>query len=139
MALSEYELKTFVVHHSTDYPEIVAADEDDSMTIELDTLPVSGEKYIKKLNMDSTNSDRENVWKNAVNVAYNAAYDNITGTIFTLGPIVEEVQTYVERTFCMSLTGEPSQRGSYLHVYVSAPVGGGGGDPEDGSWTGDTN
>lgn len=139
MALTDFELKDFTINHSITLTDIVAAAEDDVMTIELDTLPVSSEKYIKKLNMVSTNTDHVNIWKNATNVAYNAAYDNITGNIYTLGPIVEEEQTYVERTFCMSLTGNPSDRGTYLHVYVSGAVGGGGGDPEDGSWTGDTN
>lgn len=139
MALTDYELKDFTIHHSITLTDIVAATQNDVMTIELDTLPVSGEKYIKKLSMASANTDHVNIWKNATNVAYNAAYDNITGNIYTLGPIVEEEQTYVERTFCMSLTGNPSQRAAHLHVYVSGVVGGGGGDPEDGSWTGDTN
>lgn len=139
MALTDFELKEFAIKHSITLTDIVAAAQNDVMTIELDTLPISGEKYIKKLNMDSANADHVNIWKNATNVAYNAAYDNITGNIHTLGPIVNGEQTYIERTFCMSLTGNPSQRAIYLHAYVSGPVGGGGGDPDDGSWTGDTN
>lgn len=141
MALSSFSIpnnNTYLINHQVDYPEIVCVEQDDSFTITLATHPISGQQYISALTLASDNSTYVNTWANAVNVAYDATYDQITGMLYTPGPEVNGEDTYITRNFCMSLQGTPNSRSHHLHVYVGPSLGGGGGDPDDGSWTGDT-
>lgn len=138
MALTAFESNNYVVNHAIDFPDIVCVLEGDTMVVELDLHPVTSQKILKKLALTSPNAAYVSVWKNATNVAYSPVYDQITGLLYAPGPLENNVQTYIQRHFCMSLQGTPGERSHHLHVYVGASVSGGGGDPDDGSWTGDT-
>lgn len=138
MALSSFANKTFTIAHVIDYPDIVCANQTNTMQIVLEEHPVSHELCIKELALDSANSVHVAAWKNAVNVAYDGAYDQITGMLYAPGEPQNGEDTYVPRNFCMNLQGTPAVRGKHLHVYVGPSLNGGGGDPDDGSWTGDT-
>lgn len=138
MALTTFGLNTYVVNHSIEFPDIVCVEEEDSMQIELEDHPVTGQKVIKKLALTSANAAYVSAWKNATNVAYSPVYDQITGLLYAPGPLENNEQTYIQRHFCMGLQGTPGERSHHLHVYVGSSVSGGGGDPDDGSWTGDT-
>ena len=138
MALTSFALSNFVVNHTVDYPDIVCVEQGDSMNIVLADHPISGQKYIDALELTSSNSAYVSAWANAVSVAYNATYDQITGVVYAPGPPVGGEDSYIARNFCMNLQGTPNSRSQHLHVYVGTSLGGGGGDPDDGSWTGDT-
>jgi hypothetical protein len=138
MALTAFA-NTYTINHAITNPEIVAANQGDTMQVLLGTHPITSQPVVSSLTLDSTaDPANETIWANAVNVAYNPVHDQITGNIFTLGPVEDNEQTYILRNFCMSLEGTPNSRNQHLHVYVSEGIYGGG-DPDDGSWTGDTN
>lgn len=137
MALTSFEA-VYTIGHPIDYPDIVAANSGDAITIVLKNHPVSGARVFDRFEFSSSTPAYVSAWENAANVAYTAVYDQITGTILTPGPYDQNNNpTYVERAFSMTLTGTPTDRMRKLHVYVSESIFGGGGDPDDGSWTGD--
>lgn len=139
MALTSFE-HSYTINHEVDLPNIVAANEGDGITIVLKNHPVSGARVFDRFEFSSSTQAYVDAWENAANVAYTALYDQLTGTILTPGPPDQNNDpTFIERAFSMTLSGTPSDRHRKLHVYVSESVFGGGGDPDDGSWTGDIN
>lgn len=139
MALTTFE-GSYTVHHTVVNPDAVCIEEGDTMAILLKDHPITGSRTFDKLQLTSDNNTYFLTWKNATNVAYDPAHDQIVGTIFTLGPPdINNNPTYIERAFCMSLAGDPTARAATLNCYVSASITGGSPDPDDGSWSGDVN
>lgn len=139
MALTTFE-HSYTISHTIVNPDAVCVEEGDVMEIVLKDHPTTGSRIFDKLQLTSNNNTYYLTWKNATNVAYDLAHDQIVGTIFTLGPPdINNNPTYIERAFCMSLAGDPGERANVLSCYVSASVTGGSPDPDDGSWSGDVN
>ncbi|WP_257388962.1 hypothetical protein [Tahibacter caeni] len=139
MPLTSFENNIYRINHTIDYPEIVCVEYEDTMEVVLAVDPVTSEKVIDELKLTSNNSDYVSVWKNATGVTFDPLHDQITGNIMTPDPpdpVTNEI-AYHNRAFCLSLTGNPTQRTSTIHCFISKTIGGGGGDPDDGSWAGD--
>lgn len=139
MALSTFE-GSYTINHAVVNEHVVCVEYSDTMAIVLKNHPVTNKKVFDRFELTTNNTDYETTWNNAANVAYDAAHDQIVGTIVTLGPPDSNNDpTYIERAFCMSLAGDPSARTAVLNCYVSESLLGGGPDPDDGSWAGDVN
>lgn len=139
MALTTFE-HSYTITSASPNADAICVEEGDVMQIVLKDHPTTGSRTFDKLQLTSNNNTYYQTWKNATNVAYDLAHDQIVGTIFTLGPPdINNNPTYIERAFCMSLAGDPGERGNRLNCYVSASVTGGSPDPDDGSWSGDVN
>jgi hypothetical protein len=137
MALSTFQ-GSYTINHSILNPDSVCIEEGDTMQVVLKDHPVTGVKMFDKFELQTSNNPYYVAWKNATNVAYDTAHDQLVGTIFTPGPPdLENNPTYIERAFCMSLAGDPAARPNMLNCYVSPSVTGGSPDPDDGSWAGD--
>ena len=137
MALTTFQ-GNYTITHSILNPDAVCIEQGDVMQILLKDHPVTGVKMFDKFDLQTGNLPYEIAWKNATNVAYDAAHDQLVGTIFMPGPLdPEDKPTFIERAFCMSLAGDPSQRANTLNCYVSPSVTGASPDPDDGSWAGD--
>lgn len=140
MALTSFR-DTYKIQHAVNNPDVVSIDQNDSIEIVLVQHPINGsmifDSFVITRDPPDT-SPHAAVWSNATNVAYDPVRDQITGSIWTLGPPTGGgPRLYVERAFCMSLDGDPTLRTQRLHCYVG--IGGTGGDPDDGSWAGDVN
>ena len=139
MALTTFE-GSYTIAHTIVNPDAVCVEQDDIMTVVLKDHPTTGSRIFDKLDLDTDNNAYFVVWKNATNVSYDAVHDQLTGNIYTPGPPdINNDPTYIERAFCLSLSGDPSSRANTLNCYVSASVSGGNPDPDDGSWAGDVN
>lgn len=139
MALTTFE-GSYTINHTIVNPDAVCVEQGDTIEIVLKDHAITGNRMFDKLELTSSNNDYFVTWKNATNVAYIPAHDQLIGTIFTLGPPdINNNPTYIERAFCMSLAGAPNDRAGTLNCYVSASVTGGSPDPDDGSWSGDVN
>jgi hypothetical protein len=137
MALTSFQ-DTYTIQHAVSNPDVVAIDQNDSIEIVLVPHPVTGTMIFDSFVVTPGTSPHTTVWSNATNVAYDPVRDQITGSIWTLGPPNGTgTRGYCERVFCMSLDGDPTLRAQRLHCYVG--IGGTGGDPDDGSWAGDVN
>lgn len=141
MALTAFANKSFKINHTVSYSSIVCAEQYDEMEIVLVDNPLTGKKVLDSVALTSTNpaSEYVDVWKNATGLVYDAVRDQITGFIVTKAEYdaPNNRYVYVDRMFCMSLSGDPGERLTRLNCYVSKRLTAGGTDPDDGSWAGD--
>jgi len=139
MALTSFE-GSYTINHDVEKPEVVCLDSGDTLEVKLQLHPITGEKIFDEFELTTSTNAHFIVWKNATNVCYDIVHDQIVGTIFSPGPPdLENNPTYIERAFCMTLSGNPYARPNVLNCYISASVTGGSPDPDDGSWSGDVN
>jgi len=141
MALTTFANKIFKINHAVGYPMIVCAEQYDEVEIVLVDNPLTGKKVLDSIKLTSTNAASEyvDVWKNATGLAYDVLLDQITGFIVTKAEFdaPNNKYLYVDRKFCMSLSGDPGELLTRLNCYVSKRLTSGGTDPDDGSWAGD--
>jgi hypothetical protein len=135
VALTDFQ-GNYTIQHAVSNPDVVSIDQNDSIEIVFVSHPITGNPVLHSFVITPITSPHVSTWKNATNLAYDAVHDQITGTIWNQGPLdINNNPTYVERTFCMSLDGDPTLRVQRLHCYVGP--GSSGNDPDDGSWAGD--